>query len=212
MDFESFSHHIKKAYNKGLPGEVAQYTMAPFNRPFKETALKSNPTPKESAVLVLAYEKAGIAHIVLTQRPTYDGVHSGQISFPGGKKENTDSTLMHTALREAAEEVGLNHQQVDIIGELTSLYIPPSGFLVYPYLAIALAPQNFIRNEREVETIIELPLAELLTETNQSSFKFAVGAGKLMVDAPCFNFSGKRVWGATAMILAELRAMLLINY
>lgn len=209
MDFESFTLHIKKAYSKGLPGEAAQYTMAPFNRPFKEAALKTNPTPKESAVLVLAYEKAGIAHIVLTQRPTYDGVHSGQISFPGGKKENTDSTLMHTALREAAEEVGLNHQHLDVLGELTSLYIPPSGFLVYPYLALASAPQNFIRNEREVEAIIELPIEELLSDVNQSNFKFPVGAGKLMVDAPCFNFSGKRVWGATAMILAEVRALLL---
>lgn len=208
MDFFSFTQQIKNAYSKGLPGEAAQYTMAPFNRPFKEVALKANPTPRESAVLVLGYEKDKIAHIVLTQRPTYEGAHSGQISFPGGKKETTDQSLMHTALREANEEIGLLQNHIDVIGEMTSLYIPPSGFLVYPYLAIATENQTFIRNQREVASIIELPVTDLLDNGNQSSFKFPVGAGKLMVDAPCFIFSGHKVWGATAMILAELKAIL----
>lgn len=208
MDFGSFTQHIKQAYSKGLPGETAQYSMAPFNRPFKEVALKTNPTPKESAVLVCAYEKENQAHIVLTQRPTYNGAHSGQISFPGGKKELSDNSLLQTALREANEEIGLQQLHLDVVGELTSLYIPPSGFLVYPYLALSNHQQTFKRDEREVESIIELPVAELLDAKNLGSFKFPVGSSKLMIEAPCFLFFGHKVWGATAMILAELKALL----
>ncbi len=164
---------------------------------------------KKAGVLVLLYPKNQQAHFVLTLRKEYKGVHSGQVSLPGGKAEPHDKSLKNTALREAQEEIGVNLQEVEIIKELSPVYIPPSNFLVNPYVAQAMAPPVFKKEDREVAEILEVPFLELLNNENYKNQKVNVRGFSMSV--PTFVLKEKIVWGATAMILSELKQMVLTS-
>lgn len=209
MDFEIFLSKIDNIQSAELPGETAQMLMAPYNRKTRDEALKLAKNPKESAVLILLYPGAAGTRTVLIERNKYSGVHSAQISFPGGRKEDSDISLMHTALREASEEVGLDISKVEVIKELTQLYIPPSNFLVQPYLAFAKTPQNLIAQPSEVAQIICPTIHQIFGENSCKNADFPTAYG-FSVSAPYFDIDGHKVWGATAMILAELRSLLCI--
>jgi 8-oxo-dGTP pyrophosphatase MutT (NUDIX family) len=141
------------------------------------------------------------------QRPEYDGTHSGQVSFPGGKVEEFDEDRIATALREAREEVRIIPEEVTILGQLSELYIPPSNFLVFPIVGYSNKRPDFIPDEREVVDIIELPLAEILKPENIGTT--SIVANKIFrFDSPTFVFNERIVWGATAMMLAELKVLL----
>lgn len=150
---------------KELPGLLTQLKMAPATR-LAEIA-KSQLTiehkdylgkiPRKSAVLILLYPKNNSTHLVMMVRATDDTVHSGQVSFPGGKVEKNDQTISHTALREAHEEIGVIPESVEIIGKLTKLYIPPSNFDVYPVIGYTNTTPVFITNN-EVQKILEIDL------------------------------------------------------
>ena len=160
--------------------------------------------PKDAAVLALFYPDANNETcFLLTLRASYKGTHSAQISFPGGKKNSIDPNLKQTALRETSEEVGIDNKQVTIIKKLSKTYIPPSNFWVHPYLAISHKTPKFSKNY-EVEALIEVKLADLLNDSNFTKQKRSTSYMK-NIEVPCFILNEFVVWGATAMILNEIK-------
>ena len=193
------------------PGLRAQLKMAPPHRfSDQEIFLNVPPHARKAAVMMLLYpDEYNELHFCLIQRSTYDGKHSGQISFPGGKKEKTDADYWETALRETAEEIGVTSSDVNLITVLSSTYIPPSNFLVYPFLGYTNKRPNFIPEIGEVDHIIEVPLSDLLTESNITEGEIKASYMK-DITVPMFVFDQYKVWGATAMILAEARELILL--
>jgi 8-oxo-dGTP pyrophosphatase MutT (NUDIX family) len=191
-----------------LPGEAAHQLMSPRMRQTKQQAISAGITPRLSAVMVLIYPRNEVPHLVLMKRPEYDGAHSGQVSFPGGKKEEEDVDLSATALRETEEETGINRQEITVIGQLTELFIPPSGFLVAPFVGYLNEPPVFIPDEREVAELIEMPIDLLLDEAIVDQKKIHIKSHNIYIDSPYFNIQDHVVWGATCMMLSELKEIL----
>lgn len=162
---------------------------------------------KKAAVLCLAYPKNNKTHIVFMLRNAYPGVHSRQISFPGGRKEADDETFLATALRETEEEIGVSQTQVQLISPLSQLYIPPSNFLVYPYLGFVNNKPTFQPDPTEVAEIIEIELSHILNEKCISRQNISTAYAKNM-EVACFRYQQHVIWGATAMILNEVRSII----
>lgn len=164
--------------------------------------------PKQAAVMAVFYPGAWQeTRFVLILRKSYKGVHSNQVGFPGGRVEEDDRDLMHTALRETEEEVGIPQQEVKILRELTRLYIPPSNFWVQPYLGLMERTPVLIPQEEEVESVLEIDIDEFLSEscltTQTLSTSYATN-----IEVPAFILNGHVVWGATAMMLSEMKDIL----
>lgn len=184
---------------KPLPGEAVQYLMAPENRSRIKETERMNFRP--SAVLILLCKDADGWYVPLIQRHSYDGAHSAQVSLPGGKADPTDKDLQATALRECSEEIGIS--DVEVLGSLSPLHIPVSGFMVQPFVGVCLreAPQ-FVPHVREVEEIFTFrPQALWKPESRQLGYLEI--ANNLKIKTPWYELGGKKVWGATAMILSE---------
>ncbi len=161
---------------------------------------------KEAAVMALLYpDKANLTRLVMILRKTYNGHHSGQISFPGGKREAFDADLWHTALRETNEEIGILPEKIQYIRHLTPVFIPISNFRVQPFLAFAKSPLQFEKDPYEVEEILELPIKSLLTEP-LVSIKHSYFGQTYQLKA--FQVGQIKIWGASAMILSEITALL----
>ncbi|MBU0940378.1 MAG: CoA pyrophosphatase [Bacteroidetes bacterium] len=208
MDFQYFLEHVAYLAEAELPAMKAHAIMAPIER--LETL--QNPinvinTPRTAAVLMLLYPKKGETHLVLIVRNAYEGVHSAQVAFPGGKYEDTDSDFAYTALRETQEEVGVNPQEVELIKPFTPMYIPPSNFMVHPFLGVAKQELRFVPDPSEVARIIELPLAVFLDESIVIETRLATSYAE-EISVPAFNIEETIVWGATAMMLSELKVVL----
>ncbi|MDO6801899.1 CoA pyrophosphatase [Wenyingzhuangia sp. 1_MG-2023] len=205
MEFEQFLLKIEQLKKTPLPGISAHRELAPYQRPvFTEYNIPND--AKKAAVLVLFYPNKNTTNILLTQRAVYKGTHSNQISFPGGKKDLTDSTLKETALRETLEEVGVVKEQIDVLKQLSTIYIPQSNFSVNPYIGIATENPIFKTNY-EVEQIIEFPVKVLLNPKNLATFPISTGKFK-NIEVPCFQYQNHFIWGATAMILNEVKEVL----
>ena len=191
------------------PGLAAQLKMAPPQRfGTKETLFKVPKNVKKAAVMMLLYpNREKELCFCLIQRTTYNGKHSGQISFPGGKREEEDIDFWATALRESQEEVGVNPEKVQLITTLSSTFIPPSNFYVYPYLAYTNQCPDFVAEEGEVDHVIEVPLADLLKESAIQDGPITASYTSEVI-VPMFVFGTYRVWGATAMILSEAREII----
>jgi 8-oxo-dGTP pyrophosphatase MutT (NUDIX family) len=205
--FLEFTIQLSKALSNSLPGKEAQYKMAPY-REAVDAKFKNQKEAKTAGVLILIYPIDNIPHLVLTKRPTYEGHHSAQISFPGGKKEEHDENFMHTALRETEEEIGVPSNSIKIIGELSDLYIPPSNFKVYPFVGVSDVRPQFIKDPKEVAEIIELSISDLLKDDILKAKELKLAAG-FNFETPYFDIQNHVVWGATAMMLNELREILL---
>jgi 8-oxo-dGTP pyrophosphatase MutT (NUDIX family) len=171
--------------------------MVPDQRPF----FRFKQPYKRSGVLILLYPKADKLHTVLIRRVTYNGAHSGQVSLPGGKKEHEDKTIIHTALREAEEEIGIDSTQVDILGKLSPLQIPVSHFEVHPVVGYLSFEPSFKIDPNEVNYIIYSEIDEFLDPSNR--IKSVLTVKDELVDVPGFQLNGDFVWGATAMIINE---------
>jgi 8-oxo-dGTP pyrophosphatase MutT (NUDIX family) len=154
--------------------------------------------------MMLFYPKNEMTHLVLIKRSTYPGTHSSQISFPGGKAESYDTDLAATALRETYEEIGVNINDIDVVMPFSNIYIPPSNFLVAPYMGIALKEPEFIINPDEVVSIIELPLDVFLDDSIVIQTEMQTSYSQKII-VPAFKVEEHIVWGATAMILSELK-------
>lgn len=196
-------HKIKQIHHHNLPGFDAQLKMSPPMRlKYEEIDLKKLKA-KDSAVVILLYEKQGETHIVFTQRHEYKGAHSGQISFPGGKRDLEDKDLKHTALRELKEEVGVEVDENNIILPLTWLYVPPSNFVIFPFVVFVENEPLFVKEEAEVKEILEFKVVDLLNKINQKKYNYFNEKLQISFETPCFQIEDKIIWGATAMILSE---------
>ena len=211
MLFTKFKLLLPKVIDLPLPGIVAQKKMAPL---FRLHEIMDKPLnekeAKKAAVLILFYpDTNGITNFVLIERVVYSGVHSGQISFPGGKRDFDDKTFWDTALREAQEEVGVEKSNVKKIKELSKFYIPPSNFVVYPFVGFVSNKPSFVKEIKEVEKIIEIPLSKLLDPKNETKGIVSISyVGEINV--PMYVFENVQVWGATAIILSEMKELILI--
>ncbi|MBP6016693.1 MAG: CoA pyrophosphatase [Candidatus Promineofilum sp.] len=187
----------------GFDGPAAQRRMAPVARPMARAGDRPD-GPRLGGVLILLYCADDQLHVVLTQRPDYDGVHARQISCPGGRHEPPE-TLRETALRETWEEIGIPPTDVELLGELTPLYIMPSDFEVYPFVGVytGTGRPRFVPDMREVAAILEVPLLLLLDPATRAEEEMELRGG-LRLPVPFFRVGERRVWGATAMMLSEL--------
>jgi len=196
---------LRHALRGPLPGHDAFLELSGYRRAAPKAG---EPPPRESAVLALIYPKQGALHTLLMLRPEYDGVHGGQVGFPGGKHEERDPSLEHTALREFREETGARHAGIEVLGTLTPVHIPPSRSLVTPYVGHTPAIGELAPDPREVAELIEAPLDLLLRDdilTRRTRYVQTLGRS---VEVPCFDVLGHAVWGATALMVAELRELL----
>jgi 8-oxo-dGTP pyrophosphatase MutT (NUDIX family) len=202
MDIGEVVKKLELMLRNPLPGRLGQITMAP--QPVDEERFVSmiRDDHRKGAVLMLFYPDAGKSFIPFIKRPFYQGVHGGQISLPGGKWEPEDGELSQTALREAEEEIGIDASKVQILGKLSDMYIPPSNFMVSPYIGFVEETPLFNPDPKEVERIINCPFQLLLDKKIRKKTKINASTGKSM-DAPYFDIQKEVVWGATAMILGE---------
>ena len=208
MIFTDFLNYIPKIAKENLLGEEAHKKMSPPERiAFIKEIDYANYNPRKAAVLMLFYPKNAQTHLVLIVRNSYPGVHSSQIGFPGGKVEAFDTSLEATALRETHEEIGILPSQITIVKAFSHLYIPPSNFSVLPFLGYSQDELSFKPDPREVFGIIELALVDFLDENNFTSHIMETSYMK-EVELPIFKFGDKIVWGATGMMLNELKEVI----
>lgn len=202
---KSLKQYLTEALNHPLPGQEAQKLMMPkLGGNFNRFSIDARKGAREGAVLLLLYEKMGNIYFPLTQRHEYDGAHSGQISFPGGKVEPTDNSARHTALRETEEELGVQQSAVNVIGQLTDLFIIASNFNVRPFVGYLEQPPDFLLDKREVAEVLEISLDQLMNNELVKEKEIIV-RNNYRIEAPYFDFDGYHVWGATAMMLAEFK-------
>lgn len=189
-----------------LPGRQAHLLMAPTFRGQPSVDFILEKEPKEAGVLVLLYQRDEKVHFVTMRRTKYPGVHSGQISFPGGRKEEHDKDLIQTAYRETEEEIGVLSSRMDHLGTLSQIYIPPSNYLVNPSVAWMNEVPIFVPEVKEVEEIIEIDLEHFIDDAILD--KTDVNVRGLSREVPCFKIDENIIWGATAIILSEFRWLL----
>jgi 8-oxo-dGTP pyrophosphatase MutT (NUDIX family) len=194
-------HRLSDAMKGPLPGEDAQYRMAPVSRLSRKQYLEMYEEHRISSVMILLYpDERGTTHTMLIRRQGGSHVHGGQIALPGGKEEQEDISLWHTASRETEEEIGVEGHLIQQAGALTPLFIPVSRFLVHPYVGFTPFTPQFTANEEEVSMLIPANLNELVqmpVEEKQVITSYGT------IRAPYYEFDEHHIWGATAMILSE---------
>jgi 8-oxo-dGTP pyrophosphatase MutT (NUDIX family) len=205
MTEKAILERVESGLRAPLPGIPAQLLMAPDPRPGQKAYFEVEGTALKAGVLLLLYEEGGELRLLLTRRTERVLHHPGQISFPGGEQHAGES-VEATALRETEEELGLDLGAVRILGRLTPLYIPSSNYCMYPTVAHLPVRPVFAPQADEVAETIEVPVAHLMEPKNRGRMDWTIGARK--VDAPFYEFLGHKIWGATAMVLAEFLAVL----
>ncbi len=193
---------LKEALQKPLPGAAAQQQMSSVPR--LETGwVKPPENARVSAVLLALSYKDGKISLPFIRRAIDHKVHSGQIAFPGGRKDDTDANLTETALRETWEEIGIKVSQSYVLGHLTPLYIPPSNSLVTPVVAwLPNSPNAYMPNECEVDSVLEFALHEFQHPDNLKEREVKV-MGNIKIKTPAFVLRETVIWGATAMVMSE---------
>lgn len=211
MDFDRIKENLLSNFPSVLPGKTAHLRMAP--RPVD--ARRFNDVPMEgfrkSAVLIVIHPSDEGASFPLIKRPTYQGHHSGQMAFPGGKMDPDDPNVIFTALREAQEEVGLDPSSVQIVGQLSELYIPNSRFLVHPVIGLLDKTPKWVPDFREVDRVLGTSFKTLVQPGIIKETKIPLASQSSLI-APYFDLHREVVWGATAMILSELIEVITDTY
>lgn len=202
---KTLARHLPRRLDETLPGHAAQATMAPRYEARREALSVEDKDCREAGVLALLLPLPEGPGIVLTVRRDHLPDHAGQISFPGGQREGTES-LLETALREAHEEIALDPQSVNVVGAMTPLYIPPSNFCVHPFLGIVSHTPDLRPTDREVGNVLRAPLHLLLDPATRVVETWTLHGTE--VEVPYYDVDGHTVWGATAMMLAEILSVI----
>ncbi|QLE01595.1 CoA pyrophosphatase [Galbibacter sp. BG1] len=208
MNFAEFYDLVPKIKNMPLPGQESHYKMAPLLRNKELASINlEEKQPKRAGVVSLFYPDDKLqTRLLLILRKTYNGVHSNQVGFPGGKVELSDGDIAETALRETWEEVGVSPKKIELIKQMSEIYIPPSNFLVQPFIGVSKEPLSFTMQEDEVEAIIEVLFSEFIDDTSIFEENLSTSYAK-NIDVPAFKLNDYTVWGATAMMLSEVKEM-----
>jgi len=196
---------LEKGLKGPLPGLKAQLKMITKPRPGNKVYQEVEDTSIKAGVLILLYPWNNQLHMVLTRRTARVDFHQKQISFPGGRQEKGES-FEQTALREAHEELKILPESVRILGKLTPLYIPPSNYCICPVVATISVRPDFQPFALEVAEVIEVPLDHLLNPQNVRREMWTYKGAQ--IEVPFYFFKGYKIWGATAMVLAELVELL----
>lgn len=209
MNFETFLKSISKIEHIPLPGQESQFKMSPpYRNELIRQQKKAMKTAKQAGVMALFYpDREQNTRLILILRKTYKGVHSAQVGFPGGKLEADDPSIEYAALRETFEEVGVPLEMITVLKQMTSLYIPPSNFTVYPFLGIANESPKFIKQDDEVEDLIEVNFNDFINDKYVTSQMIMTSLNQ-QVEVPVFKLNGHTIWGATAMMLSEIKDLL----
>jgi 8-oxo-dGTP pyrophosphatase MutT (NUDIX family) len=202
-EFEQFAVRLRERLQGPLPGAAAHEPLRATPTGLVKPNFQHQLPPKPGSVLILLYPGQHQIMFPLIKRPEYLGAHSGQVSLPGGKAEPGEE-LSDTALREAREEIGVDRASVEIIGRLSDFFVIPSNFLVSPFVAVARQPLVLAPDPVEVERILHGSLDALMAE-DAVQVRDIVAARVFPMRAPHFEIEGEVVWGATAMMLNELR-------
>lgn len=206
IGFEELVAGLQCALKNELPGFGAQSLMAPAHRRPAAEYLSKATAVKTAAVLLVMFPDEGRTRIALIER-SHDGhTHAGQIGFPGGRQEPNE-TLAQTALREAEEECGIQKADVKLIGPLTPLYIPPSNFHVHPFVGAISTKPDWKLQHTEVSRVLTPDISHFLDKRNRQMDAFASTRGEV-VQAPFYRLDDVKIWGATAMMLAEFAHIL----
>ena len=208
MEPPEILRRVEKGLWAPLPATPAQLRMVPEPRPGHKAYFEVEDTCRKAGVLILLYPKDGKLRVLLTRRTESVLHHRGQISLPGGEQHGGES-VEATALRETSEELGLDLGAVRVLGRLTPLYIPPSNYCIYPTVAYVASPLEFRPQPDEVAEVIEPPGDHLAAPA--CSRRETWHSGGEDVEVPFYEFEGHKIWGATAMVLAELLALLEIS-
>lgn len=203
MRIQEIKNKLLAIHPKDFPGGNAHREMTPYK---KDLVLKTE-SPRLSAVMVLVYSSNEQSEILLLKRSDYQGVHSAQVSFPGGKKDESDSSLLFTACRELEEETGILQGNIEVVTELSPMFIPPSNFMVHPFVGFCESLPKIVLNERESQYHFGIQLTELLDDKFLSETDITTSYGK-MKNVPYFRLNNEIIWGATAAILNELKWIL----
>lgn len=208
MDFSDFLKYVPKIAKESLPATIAHAKMIPPQRmELLNNQDFSQFNPKKAAVLMLLYPKNDITHLALIVRNSYPGIHASQIAFPGGKVEDYDLSLSETALRETHEEIGVLSSKVTVIRAFSEVYIPPSNYLVSPFLGFSQEELSFTLSPDEVSGIIELPLHQFLDDKTVVNINMSTSYAS-NIQVPAFQINEHLVWGATAMMMSELKEII----
>ncbi len=202
MTHETLTTKLGLLLAETLPGTKAQLALAPEGRRIDVDDSRY----RHAAVLIALHQRNGVWGFPLIERVVDEYVHSGQIGLPGGRLE-AGETLDACALRESEEEVGLPPEKVSVLGELTPLPVPVSHHLIHPFVGITDDDPVLTPDPREVEDILFMPVAELLADDAPKEGDVMAGRTRIR-RVPLFELGEHRIWGATAMILAELRELL----
>ena len=206
MNFQQLIDRLSLRIMLPLPGQVAHAKVSPSKRLQTEDYLNNNPSYKSGCVTILLFPDKEHIRLLLMERSDGNDPHSGQISFPGGKKEMDDQSLEETALRETYEEVGIDPANINLIGKLSDIYIPASNYLVHPFLGYAIAKPETKLNMFEVKTILFPSLDIFLSNDLPKALFQSKLAG--LIEAPYYSFEHHKIWGATAMMIRELVEMI----
>ena len=190
-----------------LPGHFAHRKMMPFDYQNLTVRPKPNASSKQAAVLILFHRNNGVISFPLILRNKYPGAHSGQMSLPGGGHELGDKDLIYTAVRETEEEIGVQRSEINVLGSLSEIWVSASGFMVLPVVGFTESPVVFVPEPKEVQAIYQFSIDHLLDENTIKSTEVETFKGSTL-RTPYFNLEGQVVWGATAMILSELKEIL----
>jgi 8-oxo-dGTP pyrophosphatase MutT (NUDIX family) len=199
-----FREKIRSILENELSPDAAFKAMRSYVRESPSEARLKEPQPRESAVLMLIFPHQDKWNTLFMLRPDGQGVHSNQLSFPGGRREEEESPT-ETALRETHEEVGIHPSEIEILGELSEVYIPPSNFIVKPFVGFISSEPHFIENPQEVVELIKFPIDGLLQPGLILEKEIFLPKYKVNFMAPYFDIHGHTLWGATAMMVQEFR-------
>ncbi len=201
---------IKQKLAKPLPGIVSHLKMAPVDRVNELQQLKDyRNSARKSGVMILLFPENNTLKVIFIRRSTYVGIHAGQIAFPGGSYEENDITTEKTAYREIEEEIGIPSGKIEIVGQLTDMYAQASNFLISVFVGYLSERPELKAQEREVDDIFTVDIdAFLLPEVIQTK-EFKVQTTDIPIKAPYYNVDGIEIWGASAMVMAELLDMII---